>query len=930
MERAIQFHWNDLLPSERDGKTETEWRFKRKAGNGTRPDLLITHTLFRAPRSFSFHVRNNSPKPISFGLVAYELDWHKPKDGSYAQCLMRYEPVVAAGAEADVSVPFPDADAKWFPARMSLVTDGAEDETEYDIFLSNLVVHYADADGVEASLTAPLQSAASSPIRFEVKASGIRAESVTDIEVRDEPHVLWRIRLTNEEKQSLVATGNATVSRDAPWYLPARELSAGLVVNGYRAGEDAPIAFTNATQPALPETERREYNGRPTFFVDGKPFTWSGYASYDFLPGSVSEFGASGVDMFVVATDAGAHVHQIAAPTWLGGDRYDFGELDERVAMGLQANPGAFITLRVSLALPAFWIRQHEESRARVRTDAVDLPWFETGYAAVSLASEEWRAQQAECLRKLLRHCKEQPWARRVAAVIIGGEVTEEWFAWGANDKQYADYSAPNAAAFAAWCKEKGLPFTDMPSPADRDFAGYDVYPSNDAGKRSAAYALYASEKTAETISYFAKAVKDETQGRCFVGAFYGYVLQLAGESRQHTGGHFALRALLDDPNVDYLLGIPLHNYRRYIDGYDLYTTATESVFAHGKGYANENDLFSWLHNGLWYTEYEPADPRKGAIRMHQRVTGDDLVHGVSRQWFSLLASWHHDAGLQAEFAREIALNRNASRYDRTSADEVAFVVDDTSFASMPPASTLARATNLDLLYALGRTGTPVGVWLLSDLDRLPERVRVVVVASATAARPQDLDKLRALIREGRRTLVVVGPVGLVNPGTMDWNTSATRELLGLPISIEDAAAPGVASLVEGGREVSHLPSMRPRAMLEGDGWLRYSDGKTAGGERALANGGRLVWCGVPPLDTPLLRQWLQSAGVHFYAPEGFTVHASKQLVSVTASVSGDAELHWPQETTATDLFDGRKASGATTVFPFEAGQTRLFALTEP
>ena len=595
-----------------------------------------------------------------------------------------------------------------------------------------------------------------------------------------------------EENGALATSGKTTVTRTAPWYLPGRELTCGLVVDGYRAqGAPLPIRVANPRKAALPKTERRAYNGRPTFFVDGKPLAWSGYASYDFQPGNVGEFGASGADMFVVATDAGRHVHQVAAPTWVDRDRYEFGELDERVAMGLQANPEAFVTLRVSLALPPFWLQDHADSAALVRTDQGDSGWEETGTPAVSLASKAWREQQARCLRALIRHCKEQPWAERVAGYILGGEVTEEWFAWGCNDGQYSDYSGVNQGAFAAWCGKKGLPFKAVPSPADRDRAGYDVYPADEAGRACAAYAQFCSDTAADTVGYFARVVKQETHGRGLVGVFYGYVMQLAGEKRQSLGGHFALRQVLEARDVDYLLGIPLHNFRRLTDGYDVYTSATESILAHGKGFVNENDLFSWLHNAHWYTEYDPADPRAGAIKMHQRVLADDLVHGVSRQWFALQADWHHDAGLQKEFAREIALNRTATTYRRDPVEEVAFVVDDTSFACMPPGTALPATTHPYFLYMLARTGAPVGVWLLSDLDRLPDRVRVVVVGNATGARKKDLAKLRRLIEKGRRTVVVTGPAGLVDPDTYQWDPNATRSLTGLPVAVEDAAATG-------------------------------------------------------------------------------------------------------------------------------------------
>ena len=713
-----------------------------------------------------------------------------------------------------------------------------------------------------------------------------------------------------------------------PWYLPDRKLTVGLVVDGYRAAGAAPTSLlvANPSRPGFPLAERRDYHGRPTAFVNGKPLCWSSYSSYDFQPGNVTEFGRAGASVLTVPVSAGRHIHQIAAPTWIAPDRYDFSEVDERVCMSLQANPDGWLLLRASLALPVFWLQQHPEAIAKVRTPQGDVAWDETGTLAASLASAEWRQQQAACLRALIEHCARQPWASRVVGFMPTGEVTEEWFAWGCNDGAYADYSPANQAGFARWCEARGYPWRQVPEPAAQQRLGCDYYPADDAGKQSAAYAQYNSDLTADVIAGFAKDIKQATGGRCLTGVFYAYLIQLTGEPRQHLAGQFALRRLLDCPDVDFLAGIPLHNFRDLTNGYDLFSSATESVLRAGKLYFNENDLFSWLHHAIWHTLYDPADPRGAAISMHRRVLADDMVHGAEAGWFSLLCSWHHDAGLMSEIGRQTALQSSGSNYDRTPAEEVAFVVDDTSFAWMPPETTLPRVLNVGVLYALGRTGAPVGVWYLRDLDRLPERIKLVVVAEATAAQPEDLAKLTRLLRQGGRTVVVIGAPGALNPVTQKLDPAAPVAITGLPLRVEADGGPCAATLATG-PAVCDQPRLQPRCVGEGPGWMRYSDGAAAGLERPLPNGGRLIWCGAPPRNSELTRGWMERAGVHCYAPLNFIVHASRGLVAITAAGAGAAELTWPRAVRVRDLFDGWTAEGARFTCPFAAGQTRLFAV---
>jgi hypothetical protein len=73
----------------------------------------------------------------------------------------------------------------------------------------------------------------------------------------------------------------------------------------------------------------------------------------------------------------------------------------------------------------------------------------------------------------------------------------------------------------------------------------------------------------------------------------------------------------------------------------------------------------------------------------------------------------------------------------------------------------------------------------------------------------------------------------------------------------------------------------------------------------------------------------LVRAGVHFYAPIGFFVHASEDLVAITAGTGTMAKIQWPRASRVTDLFDGLSLEGKVTECVFATGQTRLFVREE-
>ncbi len=925
-ERVRHFADEDLTLATVSGRRVARWRFRSRGIDHN--ILVIQERIRRAPEALSLVVTNRSGLPVEVGLEIHELGWLPVPEHTAAAWTLGSRQLVEPSQERTLRYTIASAttegrDRIRYPLGAILIKlSGIRPDVPYELLLSDLTVHYSAAPGAVADV---IEAAAQGQqTRFHIRAQVPPAAATIDLECRRNERVYWRIRLTDPEKTALSA-GACTVSRTTPCWLPNATFTVGLAVGGYRvSGSEGRLTLSRTLRETrLPRVERRPHRGRPTVFIEGKPFNWRGYSSYEYVPGSVAEFGASSVNMFCIPTCAGRHMYQVASPTWPTPGMQDFAELDERVGFSLQANPSAMLSLRVALAMPPWWLQRNIDELARVDTKQGTLIWEEFAHARVaSLASEKWFRDQARALTDLITHCKSQPWASRLAAIWLMCETTEEWFAWGSNDRYYSDYSRPMQEAFRAACGEPTLPTREQ-----RDAPGWDIYPDTADGRLAAKYHGFLSDLTAKVIGRFAKVVKEATDGRTLTCCFLGYVVQLAGEPRQALSGHFGLRRALDDPNIDLIAGVPLHDFRDIATGYNPYCSATESILAAGKLVCDENDLFSWLHNSLWHRPYDPADPRGAAISMHARECANDAVHGTIQQKFSLAASWHHDAELHGAFAHQAHVYREAMEADRTGAEEIAFVVDDTSFAWTPPDSTLLAITNKHVLRDMGRTGAPVGVWLLSDLDRLPSRIRFVVVACSYAAADRDIGKLRRALAAGGRTFWVIGASGLVDVKAHAWAPDRPASVLGMPIRIRLDEAGGAVVMTDAGRGLPSIARVRPRPEADAAGWLRYDDGRTAGLERALPRNGRLIWTGVPVVSSELFRSWIERAGVHCYAPPGCFVHASRGLVAVTAPSDGTYAIKWPRPVEARDMFDGWRDTGREFQCPFKTGQTRLFRI---
>jgi hypothetical protein len=291
------------------------------------------------------------------------------------------------------------------------------------------------------------------------------------------------------------------------------------------------------------------------------------------------------------------------------------------------------------------------------------------------------------------------------------------------------------------------------------------------------------------------------------------------------------------------------------------------------------------------------------------------------------MSSWHHDAGLMDTFRTLNRLNRESLKMNRTGTEQIAVVLDDSSYSWLPPTTSLSAASIPGLMRDLARTGAPVGIWLLSDLDQLPERIRLVVLTNCFAAKEKEYQKIKHLLEVGGKTVLVVGAPGLVNSEAAAWNLTGPADLLGLPLVVNEAGGAGVSHLDTDNSQLSTHLTLRPRVITTGERIASFEDGPGAAAIRSLPDNGKLIWCSAPPSNKEILRQWISEAGVHLYAPIHYFVHASKELVSITGAFNQTVEIKWPEAVEVEDLFDGWQGSGATMACPFEAGQTRLFHL---
>jgi len=725
--------------------------------------------------------------------------------------------------------------------------------------------------------------------------------------------------------------------------------------NGRKDGVIATVEISQKkSRPVVAEV--RTHTGAPTLFIDGKPNSAMVYMTYNPTLKYFREFGEAGVHIYSFPSTCSRHTWPgFARQAWLApGDHFDFSQLDEQIIRILEADPEAYVFPRVYVNSPDWWDKLHPDQLVLFDEGKGPELYHETeSKPCPSWASEIWRQDTAYALTRYIEHIRSAPYADRVIGYHVASGTTEEWMYWGANDGKYCDYSPPTLAAFRDWLRRKyetddrlrkawgdaNVTFESAAIPPfqKRKAAEHLEFRDPVAARDAIDLDLFLSDLTAETICYFARVVKQATNGQSLFGTFYGYVLQLF-EQRQQNAGHLAPQAVWDCPDVDFLTSPTSYAFRNLGDGYSHFMSLTDSVKLHGKMWFDENDIRTWLTGGA-PGEWGKQETYEGSRAMQEREFANVIGNACGKWWFDMGGGWYDDPRLLADIGRMKAVADRTVAWDRSPVSEVAFIVDPQSLAYLKTDNSVSTWFMLQQLPQLGRLGAPFGYYCIEDLPNVP-RQKLYILANCWAPTDRQREIIEQRVkRDGAWALWLYAP-GLLRENGLD--EKGMQDLTGLRLRYAEEAAPLKVALSAG--EEPLLRGLSPGLTYGTDqslGPVVYADdpGATVLGKLVGSGRGGLVmrrfptWTSVhsaaPVLPAKLLRNLASAAGAHLYVDSDDAIYANRSLLSLTVDAPGPRTVRLPKAATVEDLLTG--GTVATNALQFEtempAKSTRLWRL---
>ena len=478
--------------------------------------------------------------------------------------------------------------------------------------------------------------------------------------------------------------------------------------------------------------------GVPTLFVNNKPCYEPAYMTYLPEKARFDSFCKIGVHLYSTCVYFGSGTinprTNLPIPMHDGifedPNKPDFTIADEVIAQIIREDPQAMIFPRVSIAPPPWWEKSHPEELL----DNFRNPRFPD--LRVCFASKLWWEYTAECLKTFCDHYENSPFQDHLVGYQLSCGATQEWFAFDDN----GGFGLRMREAFEAWQGE-------------------------DKEDESAMY-RFASEVTADTIAFMAKKVKEYTNNRVVVGAFYGYTLEPPAKGFTHCG----VSKLLQCKDLDFLCS-PMSYMESRRPGIDhANMTLLDSILLHGKLYFTECDERTFISK---YPGESGVPVQEGTYRealwlgppapIGRHVLRNDfarcLTHGTNFWWFDMWGGWYEYPSYMQDMQEEIAImEQSAKDENRGNIAEVAVLMDEKSLCYLEDKSTIPSDTRIPL----GSAGAPYAMYEMADYEAVKDKYSVFIVIEPYETKRAKGVKAE-ILAEGKKLLVVSQPKATVD-----------------------------------------------------------------------------------------------------------------------------------------------------------------------
>ena len=732
-------------------------------------------------------------------------------------------------------------------------------------------------------------------------------------------------------------------------------------------------------------SEVRILNGMPALYVNGKLASQMLASPYPPGLSDFADFYKGGITLF--------NVYLLF--DWTGPEAYDFKKIDDKLEAYIQQEPTVLFLPRILLTPGAWWCKEFPED-ITMRDDGSPAGMF--GAAChPSLSSENYRRLSQKAMTAFLNHV-ESKYGDHIIGYQVGNGFGGEWLMFnsfwevrpgGEPPKKFGveDYCPPARAGFRRWLQGKyhgrveelrrawgdstvTFETAAAPNEIERCSPAHGIFFDPGTSCRVPDFFSFFNDTVADVLLENARWVKEFTNRKKIVGAFYGYFFcNFPNLSVVHSG-HLGFDKVLRSPDVDFIAS-PYTYDNKQIGGPNNSQTLPEAATLHGKLYFNEVDTETHLHQRQWRWGNSLNNPKnwEETKALLIRDYAYSLTKGFGLWWTDLLGGNFHDDRIIGLLASLKKVDEQHLKTDKRSNADIAVILDQESFKYCGDGEPLFNALlTAQKQWELAFIGAPWEPHLLSDMDNrdLPDR-KLYVFLNIFRVTPEQRSAIHARLKRNGATAVWVYAPGYIGDRLSVENM---RALTGIRLAENDSAgelrveitsydhaytkslprhfAYGTDVNVENiKRWYDHqiylkdprdpclqrdLPGFRISPRFWSDDPEAEVLGKLAGLDKPglvvkKQPGWTSVYSSAPILPAVLLRNIARAAGCHIFSDAGDVVVANKNVLSIYAPGGGTRTVRLPRRSKVVDLLENRTIAERATEFPLTLAPNRTVLL---
>ena len=640
--------------------------------------------------------------------------------------------------------------------------------------------------------------------------------------------------------------------------------------------------------------------------INGKIYDPLSFKSFRPTDRNISDFFKAGIRLFCILSSGRESAtkgfpYSLFGESWIGEYEYDFNPIDAQLDFFIKNAPDAYFMLMLQVDTRSWWFDKYENSP--------DSFWELSKVAA----DEKWRKAASAYIEAVIKHVEEK-YPDKIYCYFLLGGCTTEWF----SERDYEGYNDIKEKSYKLYCGNENavIPGVDELE-LDESIAFIDPKEKTNI----VTYRRFHNELIADTLLFFADKIREMVGRDRLIGAYFGYILELGGETYWDSGS-LAYEKVFNSTSIDIIASPSAYTLSRRHEGTSAYMVTADTLALNNKLYYLEFDQRTYLQalqiNELGFPgHFDKLPTEQATIDVMRRDFMLTLTKGMGIWWFDMFEGWYYSAGLMNEISNYRKITQELAGVNAENNSEIAFIVDPESFYYVNKNANL----NGELLKwernELAKIGAPYDIYSICSLDKIDFSKYKLIIFPTLFKYDKKIEEFinNKLKKDGKVILFMYAPFYVNDNGFSIDNMNAVTEM-----KLKQLKSPeNIIQYKEMSFGFSFVKDTMFCVDIDGDFYAldkkdefevlgRYQGSLTPALVRRTSKDYKTVFCGSGFIRAKPLRDIAAEAGVHIYScSDENIVFVNSVLIGIYHRNATDAIINVKQDGNYKDVFTGKE-----------------------